>query len=358
MGTRRNILLYPFSLVYGFITSFRNFLYDSGILRSYSFSMPVICVGNLSAGGSGKTPHTEYLASLLGRRFRIAILSRGYKRKSRGFKIAAADSLVADVGDEPLQMCRKFPDITVAVDRNRKHGIDSILISRPETDVIILDDGFQHRRIKPGLSIILSDFHRSFTDDHLLPYGNLRESIKNIKRADIILITKSPSDVSADLQKRIYAEVIKETRQKLFFTTVSYDDPEPLFGKINTEPELFTSSHLEDSGIVLVTGIVNPQPLKEYLSKYNSGIIHLRFRDHHQYASGDIEKIRSAWDSLKAKRRYVFTTEKDAARLREFANIAEPLRSAFFYIPVRIDFLNNARDEFDNIITEYAGKNK
>jgi tetraacyldisaccharide 4'-kinase len=314
-------------------------------------------VGNLSAGGSGKTPHTEYLAGLLGSRFRIAILSRGYKRKSHGFKIASADSTVADVGDEPIQMCRKFPDIIVAVDRNRKHGIDSILNSRPETEVIILDDGFQHRRIKPGLSIILSDFHQLFTDDHLLPYGNLRESIKNIKRADIIIITKSPSDMSADQQKRIYEEVIKVPHQKLFFTTVSYDAPEPLFGEINWEHELPASLNYEESGIVLVTGIVNPQPLKEYLSRYNCGIIHLRFSDHHQYTSGDIEKIRSAWNSLKTKRRFVFTTGKDAAGLREFVNIAEPLRSAFFYIPIRIDFLNNAGDEFDNIITEYARKN-
>jgi tetraacyldisaccharide 4'-kinase len=358
MRTRRSILLYPFSLVYGLITSARNFLYNTGIIKSCKFKLPVICIGNLTVGGTGKTPHTEYLAGLLRKNFRIAILSRGYKRRSHGFKIAGLDSTLTDLGDEPLQICRKFPDITVAVDRNRKHGIDQILKVKPETEVIILDDGFQHRRIMPGLSILLSDFERPMMKDYLLPFGNLRESIKNIKRADIILITKSPQNLSSVHQKKISEEIGKSPQQKLYFTSVAYKDPVAVFEDMHAEHEFFSLSQIEASGIVLVTGIANPGPLIEYLQKSFRKIIHLSFGDHYRFTLKDIDKIRSAWASLKASRKYVFTTEKDAARLQEFTNIAEPMRSAFYYIPVEIHFLNDTKDEFDNLIVEYAGKNK
>jgi tetraacyldisaccharide 4'-kinase len=357
MRTRRSIFLYPFSLVYGLVTTVRNFLYNRRILKSHKFTIPVICVGNLTVGGTGKTPHTEYLAGLLRKNFNIAILSRGYKRKSYRFKIAALNSPVTDVGDEPMQICRKYPDITVAIDRNRVHGVCKLLKEKPGTDVIILDDGFQHRRIMPGLTILLSDYERPMAKDHLLPYGNLRESIKNTKRADLIIITKSPSDLSSDRQKLISEGVNKAPWQNLYFTSVIYNDPIPVFEDITAEPDVFSLSKREESGIVLVTGIANPEPLQDYLKKDFKEIIHLSFGDHHQFTLKDVGKIQSAWSALKTSRRYVITTEKDAVRLREFTNIAEPIRSVYYFIPIGIKFLND-KDKFDTLIVEYVGKNK
>ena len=357
MRTRRSIFLYPFSLVYGLVTTVRNFLYNIRILKSRKFKVPVICVGNLTVGGTGKTPHTEYLAGLLRKNFNVAILSRGYKRKSHGFKIAAANSPVTEVGDEPMQICKKYPDITVAVDRNRVHGVSKLLKEKPGTDVIILDDGFQHRRIMPGLTILLSDFERPMAKDHLLPYGNLRESIKNINRADLIIITKSPSDLSSDRQKLISEGVNKASWQNLYFTSVIYNYPIPVFDDIITETDVYSMSQREESGIVLVTGIANPEPLQDYLKKSFREIIHLSFGDHHQFTLKDIGKIQSAWTTLKTPRRYIITTEKDAVRLREFTNIAEPIRSVCYFIPIGIKFLND-KDRFDTLIVEYVGKNK
>ena len=358
MGTKRNVFLYPFSLIYGLITGIRNFLYNAEILSSFEFNLPVICVGNITVGGTGKTPHTEYLISLLRERFRVATLSRGYKRKTLGFQIATSSSLVCDIGDEPLQMYRKFPDITVAVDRNRVHGVKTILKERPETGVIILDDGFQHRKINPGFSILLFDFNRPMEKDNLLPYGNLRECPDNIRRADIILITKSPENISP-IQRRIMAkEINKAPYQNIYFTSLKYYEPVPLFENKYAENIIPDFSRRKETSIILVTGIANPQPFKEYIQNNFGGIVHLEFRDHHQFTDRDIEKIQSAWDDVKSPLKYVFTTEKDAIRLQEFTNIAEPLRSSCYYIPVGIFFLNDDKDEFDNLIIDYARKNK
>ena len=223
------IFLYPLSLLYGLITGIRNFLYDTGILSTVEFNFPVICVGNITVGGTGKTPHTEYLAGLLRENFKVATLSRGYKRKTRDFRIASSSSLVSDIGDEPLQIFRKFPDILVTVDRNRVHGVNRILQGYPETEVIILDDAFQHRRITPGFSILLSDFERLIVRDHMLPYGNLRENKGNMRRADIILITKSPENISPIQRRLIVKEVNKSPYQNLYFTSFIYKPPVPVF---------------------------------------------------------------------------------------------------------------------------------
>ena len=356
MPERRSIFLYPVSLIYGLITSARNFLYDTGVLKSYEFSIPIICVGNLTVGGTGKTPHTEYLADLLNKSFKVAVLSRGYKRNTTGFHIADSASSANDIGDEPMQIHRKFTEIIVAVDRDRVHGVRKILEEKPDTGVIILDDGFQHRRIIPGLSVLLTDFERLMIYDALLPYGNLRESLSNMRRADIILITKSPEDISPIQRRIIVKEISKAPYQNLYFTSLTYKDPLPVFE--NPDQELNLNSQNEDGGIVLVTGIANPKPLSEFLQNKFSEIIHLSFGDHYHFTEKDIEKITGTWHSLKSARKYIITTEKDAARLREFTNIAEPVRSAFFYIPLGINFLNNDKDEFDNLIVDYVRKNK
>ncbi|MCU0472824.1 MAG: tetraacyldisaccharide 4'-kinase [Bacteroidales bacterium] len=358
MSYQRSILLYPFSLLYGLVTSIRNFLYNAEILKSQEFSIPLICVGNLTIGGTGKTPHTEYLAELLKRSFSVVILSRGYKRKSSGFMFADANSKVSDIGDEPMQIFRKLPDITVAVDRNRVRGIEKILKEKPETEVIILDDGFQHRKITPGFSILLSDFDRLMIRDHLLPYGNLRESINNMDRADIILVTKSPEKISPIQRRLIVKEIHKAPYQNLYFTSITYKDPVPVFGNHLQEA---TPSFPDDSsscGIVLVTGIANPKPFYEYLGKSFNEIIHLQFGDHHLFTLNDVNKISDAWASLRSQQKYVITTEKDAVRLQEFTNFAEPVKSSFYYIPVGTKFLNDDQDEFDNLIVDYVRKNK
>ena len=357
MGNSR-ILLYPLSVIYGLITSIRNFLYNTGILKSVEFSLPVICVGNITVGGTGKTPHTEYLAGLLSKFFRVAVLSRGYKRSSRDFRIVTPASAVAESGDEPLQISRKYPGILVAVDRNRVNGVRKIMEAKPDTDVIILDDAFQHRRITPGFSILLSDFTRPIISDHMLPYGNLRESASNMRRADIILITKSPESLNPIQRRLIVKEINKPAYQNLYFTSIKYEPAVSLFDKRNPSISTPDLTKLYGKGIVLITGIANPLPLKEYLQETAGEIIHLSYPDHYAFREKDLSAVYEAFEQLKSTLKYVFTTEKDSVRLREFANIAEPVRSAFYYIPVGICFLNDDNAEFDNLIIDYVRKNK
>lgn len=354
MGKGKNYLLYLLSRIFGLITRLRNFLYNSRILTSREFDVPVICTGNITVGGTGKTPHTEYLVSLLRRNFKVAVLSRGYKRRSSGFQVISPDTTVAIAGDEPLQMVRKFPDVVVAVDRNRVSGVEKIMNKYPGTEVIILDDGFQHRRIKPGLSILISDFARLMTRDQLMPLGNLRESLSNIARADLIVISKSPGNILPLHKEQITREIRSSADQKVFFTSLAYKDPVPLFAG---SPELLLSD-LTDTGILLVTGIANPAPLIDFLKERTAGLRHLRFPDHCNYSAKDIEKIAAARDEMDYVKKIILTTEKDAVRLREFANIAAPVRSSMYYLPVEVCLENSDRVEFENIIIEYAGANK
>lgn len=358
MDDRRSIFLYPFSLLYGAATGLRNLLYNAEILKSYEFSIPVICVGNLTAGGTGKTPHTEYLTELLSKEFNVAILSRGYKRKSSGFRFADDSSTSADIGDEPLQIHRKFPGITVAVDSNRVRGVQNILNERPETGVIILDDGYQHRRITPGYSVLLSDYNRLMIRDHLLPYGNLRENVRNMNRADIILITKSPENISPIQRRILVREIDKRPYQNLYFTVYKYQKPVAVFNGATDPSGILGEDQKEKRGILLVTGIANPKPLREYLETRCAELIHLPYKDHHSFSLKDLNDISEAWTTLKSTIRHIITTEKDAVRLREFTNIAEPLKSSLFYIPLGIDFLNDDREEFDKLIIDYVRKNK
>ncbi len=355
MGDSKNILLYPPSVVYGLITGIRNFLYNNNVLPSEEFSLPVICVGNIAVGGTGKTPHTEYLIELLRDKYKVATLSRGYKRATRDFKIASFASSVREIGDEPLQICRKFPEILVTVDRNRVSGVKNILQLKPETDVIILDDGFQHRRITPGFSILLTDFEKLLSTDHLMPYGSLREDKSNMSRADVILITKSPENITPIERRLILKQIDKAPYQNLYFTSLTYKDPVPVFeNSVGPVPSL---SVCKGSSIILVTGIANPVPFKEHLEKSFGEIVHLSFPDHHNFKEMDIKKISKAFEDLKSQEKYIVTTEKDAVRIREFTNIADSLKSSFYYFPVGIKFLNNDKEKFDNLIVEYVRKN-
>jgi tetraacyldisaccharide 4'-kinase len=353
-----NILLYPISLIYGLITGFRNFLYNYGILSTTQFPIPVICVGNITVGGTGKTPHTEYLAELLRKNFRVATLSRGYKRKTRDFRIASASASINEIGDEPMQIFRKFPDILVTVDRNRVNGVRKIMEMAPDTDLIILDDGFQHRSITPGFSILLSDYERPVMTDHMLPYGNLREDKINMRRADVILITKCPKNLSPIQRRLIVKEIGKPAYQNLYFTSLSYKAPLPVFGDHEQDTVSFDLPRHTGSSIILLTGIANPGPLREYLNKYFSEIVELTYPDHYSFNVKDIISITSAYRDLRASSKFIFTTEKDAMRLRGFTDLEETVKSAMFYIPVGIIFLNYDKDEFDNLIVDYVRKNK
>jgi tetraacyldisaccharide 4'-kinase len=358
MGNRKYFVLYPFSVVYRLITDIRNLLFDAGILPSEEFSIPVICVGNITVGGTGKTPHTEYLINLLRKEFKVALLSRGYKRKSDGFRIASMSSTVLEIGDEPLQVFRKFPEIISAVDTNRRNGIKTIMSQHPETDVIILDDGFQHRYVKPGLSILLTDYNRLITKDYLMPYGNLRENINNRKRASIILVTKAPEETPESELTDIKKKLNPNNRQSLFFTSVSYGDLLPLFENSVSESYKLSEIKPENYGVVLITGIAIPDSVRHFLGKYFREIVHLNYPDHHYFSKHDIEKIKTTWHGLRSEEKIIITTEKDAVRLREFTNIEDSFKKTFYYIPVGVSFLRNEKHEFDNLIFDYVRKSK
>ena len=358
MYKRRSFLLYPLSLIYGFITGFRNFLYNTKVLPSSEFDIPIISVGNITVGGTGKTPHTEYLVELLQRRFKVAVLSRGYKRTSSGFKVVTASSTVSDAGDEPLQIARKFPGVLVAVDINRKNGITKIIEAHPEIEVILLDDAFQRRQITPGLSILLTDFGRLMTRDYMLPYGNLRESISNMRRADVIIVTKTPADITPMQRRLTVKDIDKAAYQSLFFTSVKYNCPKPLFetNELIAKPDF---SNPNNTGVLLVTGIANPRPFKEFIQTIANEVIHLQYPDHYKFKEKkDIVKISESFAKLKSPVKYIITTEKDSVRLKEFTNITALLQNTVYYFPIDIDFLHDYKNDFDKLITDYVRKNK
>jgi tetraacyldisaccharide 4'-kinase len=355
---KKNILLYPFSLLYGLITSVRNFLYNSGTLKGREFDIPVICVGNITVGGTGKTPHSEYLIRLLSESYRVALLSRGYKRNTKGFRIAGPDDNSSTIGDEPFQVHRKYPDITVAVCANRAEGIDEIIEKAPETEVIILDDGFQHRKVKPGLSILLTDYSRLMIHDHIMPYGELRESVSNMYRSDIILVTKSPLALSPMQRRIIVKDFNKAAYQDLFFTSYDYVDLKPVFpGNDRIKVSDLNTETPEKLNVLLVTGIANPTPLAEHIERNYKLAGHLRFPDHHRFRNSDIASIILQFNEIKSRYKAIITTEKDAARLQEFSTFAELPVSLMFYIPVNIVFLNDDRENFDKIVLGYVRKN-
>lgn len=354
----RNPLLWPFSILFRLVTAVRNILYDKGFISSEKFSIPVICIGNITVGGTGKTPHAEYIISLLRKEFRVALLSRGYMRKSTGFRYVTPSSSTTDSGDEPLQISRKFPGIVVAVDSKRVNGIKTILRDHPATNVIILDDGFQHRKVRPGLSILLTDYSRLITRDRLLPYGRLRESPSQRLRADVIVVTKTPENISDDEKVVIKSELQTGEEQKVFFSVIDYSSLQPVFEE--ADPATLPNGPRErtERAAIVVTGIASPDPLIKYLEQYFTEIRHLRFPDHHNFTGGDIEKIKTAFEGLTLTEKIIITTEKDAVRFREFPNIAGSLKKNMYCIPAGVRFPDDNKHEFDKLILDYARKNK
>lgn len=354
--SRRYYILYPFSLVYGLITGIRNMLYDKGVMRSTEHSVPTICVGNLAVGGTGKTPHVDYLVTLLKPRYRVAVLSRGYKRKSKGFRIVTALDTVAMAGDEPLQLALRHSDITIAVDRNRNNGIREIMRQRPDTEVILMDDGFQHRSVVPGRSVILSDYSNLYINDCLLPCGTLREHRRNVRRADIILITKTPPGITAMDMRIMFKRIGKYPYQNLYFTTLKYGAPVPVFpGEAAASG---VADELREADILLVTGIANPGPLVSHLKDICRSVRHVSFSDHHNFTAEEISRLKPETSEDFSGRFYIFTTEKDAVRLRMIEEVPEWFRRSACFIPVEVEFLNNDAKEFNNHIIDYVRKNK
>ena len=345
-------ILLPVSLCYGLAMQVRNWLFDIHVLPSKHFDRPLISVGNLTFGGTGKTPHIEYLIRLLTPGKFLATLSRGYGRKSNGFILASKRSNVKYIGDEPLQFLKKFEAVKVAVDEKRSRGISLLLKKYPELDVILLDDAFQHRYVHPGLSILLTDYHRLYSEDLILPSGTLREFRTGAKRADIIVVTKTPKIFSPITRRRIIEDLKPGSKQHIYFSYIKYVDPVPVFDTLNlTFPAKVTN-------ILLFTGIANDYPLREHLERMCSELVVVKFADHHPYTVKDIEEITRKYHDLPTQKKIIVTTEKDVMRLKtpELSHYLKNL--PLFCLPMEIDFHGADKENFDNEILHYVEKNK
>ena len=305
--------LRPLSFLYGIGVRLRNFLFDAGILKSQRFPLPVINIGNITVGGTGKTPHTEFMIRLLQQDYNIAVLSRGYKRHSRGYVLATSQSTAHSIGDEPYQMYTKFPSVTLAVDENRCHGIEQLLaIKEPPIEVVLLDDAFQHRYVKPGLSILLTDYHRLFCDDTLLPAGRLRESVNGKNRAQIVIVTKCPQDIKPIDYNIITKRLNLYPYQQLYFSSFRYGNLQPVFPSVAPKADSLTNelplSALVNTDILLVTGIASPARMLEELKTYTDQIDLFSFEDHHHFNHRDMLQIKERFKRLKGEHKLIITT--------------------------------------------------
>ncbi|MBQ7662700.1 MAG: tetraacyldisaccharide 4'-kinase [Prevotella sp.] len=347
-----NEWLKPLSWLYGCIIGFRNFLFDVGVLKSRAFDIPVISVGNITVGGTGKTPHVEYLIRLLKDRFNVAVLSRGYKRRTKGYIVADANTIMTDIGDEPFQMKQKFPKVTVAVDAKRVHGIETLMDSDKKIDVILLDDAFQHRYVKPGINILLVDYHRLIIYDKLLPAGRLREPLSGKNRADIVIITKCP-DALRPMEFRVVTKAMDLfPYQDLFFTKLAYDDLKHLYNGSTRELNSIGS----DEHVLLLTGIASPRQLREDLKPYVKNLTPLRFPDHHEFNDDDVQLINETFANMPSPK-IVITTEKDAVRINDTKGLSKEIKDNIYSLPVKIKFLLEQEEVFNEKIISYVRKN-
>ena len=338
-------LLLPFSLLYWLGIGIRNWLYDKRILGSSAFGLPLICVGNLAAGGTGKSPMVEYLVEKLKDRKKVATLSRGYKRKTRGYALATEDTTALEIGDEPMQFHRKFPGVPVAVGESRLEAIPQLLHDRPEIELIILDDAFQHRAVRAGLNILLTEKERLYTRDFYLPVGYLRDQKKSSRRAQVIIVTKCPTDLSTQERDEILRDLSPLPGQEVFFTTLEY-------GKIYHIKSGAAESLKLSHPVLLVTGIANPAPLQAFLRSKVSGLETMRFDDHHIYTIDDLRAIRRRFAEMSGEGRIVLTTEKDAVRLLKFQEELQQL--PLYVLPVRHRFLFDGEQEFLRTVYQFT----
>ncbi len=353
-----DIFLFPLSLIYAIIVWVRNRLFDyQFILTSKEFNLPVISVGNIYVGGTGKTPHIEHLVRLLKDEFKVATLSRGYQRKTKGFLLGKINSTSDEIGDEPKQIKLKFPDVKVAVDADRVKGINRLLQLEKDIDVILLDDAFQHRYVTPSMSILLVDYEHPLQKDALLPYGRLREQAFERRRADIIIVTKCPSDIKPIDQRLLEKYLKKRAHQKVFFTTLKYLDPVPVFNEF-AKPITLEEFKVKKPAVFLLTGIANEQPLKKYLNDLTSQIKDLNYPDHYSYSVKDLRNLIEIFSAETNEQKLIITTEKDAMRLQQFPDLDEEIKEAMYYIPIQVEFLENEGKDFNYYITSYVRNNK
>ncbi len=330
-------ILFPFAILYGFIASIRNFLYDKGILKSYSFDFPIIAVGNLSVGGTGKTPQIEYLIRLLSPKFKVATLSRGYKRKSKGFILADSTSNATILGDEPFQFYKKFNNVQVAVDVDRKNGIEQLLSQTNKPEVILLDDAFQHRKVNAGFYILLTSYGDLYSDDFILPSGNLREDRSGARRANLVIVTKCPENLSIDEQNQIKSKLKLNPNQELYFSFIDYDDA------VYSEDKVIKMNEIKNVTKLLLAGIAKPTPFFEHFKSNKEDW--LIFPDHHHFTEKDLLDIKN-----KLQNKIIITTEKDFVRLK-----GRIPSEQLFYLPIRCSFLSES-DNFDKTILNYVEK--
>lgn len=351
-----NILLYPLSILYGLITGARNRLFDANVLKQTSFSLPIISIGNLSVGGTGKTPHTEFVLSILHKEWKTAVLSRGYKRNSKGFLLANDKSTSQLIGDEPYQIHLKFPRVKVAVDEKRVRGIQKLQQQLPSLQVVVLDDAFQHRYVHPGLSILLTDFNSLYSRDTLLPMGRLREWSAGSKRADIIVVTKCPGDLRPIDMRLIETELCIEHKQSLFFSMYEYADIVPVFNNRSTKKTArirLNSSY----GILLVAGIVSPQAIVEHLKNFTECVQTMFFPDHYDFKKSDFINIQKAFESIANSHKIILVTEKDASRIISNPYFPEKLKSKIFSLPIEVKILHDEESVFTQKIIDYVVEN-
>ncbi|HUZ58088.1 MAG TPA: tetraacyldisaccharide 4'-kinase [Hanamia sp.] len=336
--------LFPFSLVYGAVVGLRNKLFDKKILRSATFDFPLICIGNLSMGGTGKTPMVEYIIRILTNTFKVATLSRGYKRKTKGFIMASESTTAADIGDEPMQIHKKFPNITVCVAEERVIGIPRLLDEKPGTEVIILDDAFQHREIKAGLNILLTECNNLYSNDFLLPSGNLRDNKNSSKRADIIIVTKCDSNLTEGIKEKLIKELKPELYQEIYFTSIKYDLPQHLF----TGEKIVLDYGCD---VLLICGIANPRPIMKFLDTKVSSYEFLKFKDHHIFKVNDLKEIKDRFSKIKNEKKIILATEKDAVRLTKFEK--ELAHFPIYILPMSHYFLFDQETLFEKKIQRF-----
>lgn len=350
------LILFPFACLYGIVTAIRNRGFDMGILKSQTYNIPIINVGNITVGGTGKTPHIEFLINKLKTDYQIGTLSRGYKRKSKGFQIASTTPSATILGDEPAQLKNKFPDITVAVDADRRNGITNLLELKRSSaiDIILLDDAFQHRHVKAGLNILLIDYNRPIHKDKMLPSGDLREFPSGAKRADIIIITKCPDTISTktEIEKLRHKNGIN--KQAIYFSKYNYQN---LIALKDTKEFIISNKINTETTVLLLSGIASPKPLISYISKFTSKIEVAEYADHHTFTTKDINDISEKFNAISNPKKLIITTEKDVQRLSE-NKIPETLKDNTFYIPIRVTIINNQEEELTNTIKKYVTTNK
>jgi len=338
------VLLFPIALIYGIILKLRNYLYDKNILKSTAFNLPIINVGNLSVGGTGKSPMVDYLVSLLKHQYRVATLSRGYKRRTKGYILAGDHSNAVEIGDEPMQFHLRHQDIAVAVGEQRIEAVPQLLYDRPETEVIILDDAFQHRAITPGFNILLTDYNNLYTRDFYLPTGDLRDNISSYSRADAIIVTKCPHDLTVEQANMLSAELAPMIHQQLFFSAISYG---LLYHIVSLTPRTFS----RNTEVLLVCGIASPEPLTNYLNDQTSSYDAMYFNDHYIFSIDDLRDIRKRFEKLQGTDKMIVTTEKDAVRLMKFRQEIKDL--PFYVLPISTGFLFNGKPKFNDLIINF-----